>query len=89
MINRSIICSDDKFKFGCWILNTSDRYFSVEIGTSKEVGDLKKRIKKEMKPKLDHLPAVELDIWKVSASSWHVSMRMSDIWVAISTHSFC
>jgi Crinkler effector protein N-terminal domain len=44
----TIIGSDDKFKFRCWILNKSDRYFSVEIGMSKEVEDLKKKIK-EMK----------------------------------------
>jgi hypothetical protein len=87
--NRSVIGSDDKFKLGCWILNKSDRYFSVEIGMSKDVEDLKKRIKKEMEHALAGIDAVTLDIWKVSVSSWRVSMRISDIRIARFTHSFC
>jgi hypothetical protein len=53
------------------------------------VGDLKQRIKHEKEPELDHLAADSLDIWKVSASSWRVSKRISDILEAISTYSFC
>jgi len=52
--------------FGCWILNKSDRYFSVEIGIGKEVEDLKKRIKEEKKHALDGIDADRLDIWKLS-----------------------
>jgi hypothetical protein len=41
-----------------------------------------------LEPKLDHLAADRLDIWKVSTSSWHVSIRRSDVPEAVSTHSF-
>jgi Crinkler effector protein N-terminal domain len=53
------------FKLGCWILNKSDRPFSVEIDMSKDVDALKEVIKKKMKPELSHLAAYTLDIWKV------------------------
>ena len=55
---------------------------------SKTVDELTKVIKKETEPELDHLAAHSLALWKVSASSWHVSIRRSDVWEAILTHSF-
>ncbi|KAF8230515.1 hypothetical protein L208DRAFT_121499 [Tricholoma matsutake] len=59
--------TDDMFKLFCWILNKSDSPFSVEIGKSKTVDHLKKAIKKEKEPELDHLAAPSLDIWKLSS----------------------
>jgi hypothetical protein len=53
------------------------------------VDELRKAIKKAEEPELDHLAAGSLVLWKVSASSWPVSMRISDIREAILTHSFC
>jgi Crinkler effector protein N-terminal domain len=87
-INHSTIGSDDQFKLWCWILNKSDRHFSVKIGKGETVDDLKKMIKDQKKHALAGIDADTLDIWKVSASSWRVSMRISDILEAISTHSF-
>jgi hypothetical protein len=40
--------------------------FPVEIASSKSVGALKKAIKEEMKPALDHVTAASLTLWKVS-----------------------
>jgi hypothetical protein len=42
------------------------RTIGVDIALNKDVGDLKKAIKEEKKPALDHLPADALDLWKVS-----------------------
>jgi hypothetical protein len=87
-INRSIFGSDDKFNLFCWILNKSDSPFSVEIEMNKTVDALKKRIKKEKEHALAGIDADTLDIWKVSLSSWRVSMGISYIRVAILTYSF-
>jgi len=87
-INHSIIGLDNKFKLWCWILNKSTKPFLVEIGMSEAVGDLKKVIKKKKKHTFFGIDPVTLDIWKVSMSSWLVSVRISDILEAISTHSF-
>jgi len=43
-----------------------NRIFPVEIAPTKNVGDLKKAIKEEKKPTLDHLSADALDLWMVS-----------------------
>jgi hypothetical protein len=43
------------------------------------VGDLKKRIKEEMEPELNHLDADRLYNWKVSASSWALACVDGDI----------
>jgi hypothetical protein len=61
--------------------------FSVNIGESETVDDLKKVIKKEKEPELDHLAPNSIVIWKVRFS-WRVPMRISDIREAIPTHSF-
>ena len=87
-MNHSVIGSD-KLKLGCWILKKSTRYFSVEINVSEEVEDLKKAIKTKTENALRGIDAYTLDLWRVSASSWHVSMRISDVRVAISTHFLC
>jgi Crinkler effector protein N-terminal domain len=87
-INCSIVGSDDQFKLWCWILNKSDKYFSVKIGKGETIDDLKEAIKNKEEPELDHLAAGSLLLWKVSLSYWRVSMRISDILEAISTHSF-
>ena len=41
----------------------------VEIGMSKAVDDLKAVVKKQKEPKLDHLAADSLILWKVSMFS--------------------
>lgn len=54
-------------RFFCWVLGEDcDRTNLVEIALDKLVGDLKKAIKEEKKPALDHLPADALDLWMVS-----------------------
>lgn len=87
-VNCSIIGSDDVLKLFCWVLNGSNKPFSVTIGGSETVDDLKKVIKKEKEPELDHLAADRIILWKVSTFSWRVLMRISDIREAIPTHSF-
>ncbi|KIL62166.1 hypothetical protein M378DRAFT_166004 [Amanita muscaria Koide BX008] len=64
--NHSIVGSDDKFRLFCWALK-SDRPFSVKIGKSETVDELKKVIKKEMEPILVDIRANMLDIWKLSS----------------------
>ena len=61
---------DQEFVFNCSILGPDvERSFAVEILPSKSISQLKKVIKKEMKPKLDHIAAGELDVYKVSDSA--------------------
>jgi Crinkler effector protein N-terminal domain len=67
-INHSIIDSDDKFDLWCWILTKSDKAFSVEIGMSKTVDQLKNEIKKK-EYALARIDPDTLDIWKVNLSS--------------------
>ena len=42
-----------------------DNAFPVEISRDKTVGTLRKAIKEEKTPKLDHIAADELVVWKV------------------------
>ena len=50
--------------------------------------DKLKEVIKKKEHTLVGIDADRLDIWKVSASSWHVSIRRSDVREAILTHSF-
>ena len=50
----------------CWILGFDDtNAFPVDILRSQTVGHLKKAIKKEKDPMLNHIAADQLEIWKV------------------------
>ena len=51
------------------------RTFPVEILPSKTVGQLKKSIKEEKAPELDHIAADKLDIYKVSDSAQYAHRR--------------
>ena len=62
-----IFTSMDHFKLNCWVLGEdSTLIFPVEIDGDKNVGDLKKAIKEEMKPAFDYITANSLEIWNVS-----------------------
>ena len=51
----------------CWILGLDDAdSFPVDITLSKTVGHLKKAIKKEKEPTLNHIAADQLEVWKVN-----------------------
>jgi len=51
----------------CSILGPEvERSFPVVISPSRTVGQLKETIKGTMAPKLDHVAASDLDIWKAS-----------------------
>jgi Crinkler effector protein N-terminal domain len=51
----------------CFLLgDDSDRMFTVEIPKNKNVNILKKIIKEEKTPHLDHIAASDLDLWQVS-----------------------
>ena len=56
-----------ELSLNCWIdgLHNTNA-FSVQILPSKTVDQLKKAIKKENDPVLNHLAAHQLEIWKVS-----------------------
>ena len=56
-----------KISLNCWIvgLDKANR-FSVDVPLSKTVDHLKKAIKKEKEPTLNHIAADQLKIWKVS-----------------------
>ena len=54
----------------CWIPGLEDaNAFPVDIMRSQTVGHLKKAIKKEKEPILNHVAADQLEIWKVSNSA--------------------
>ena len=51
----------------CCVLGLDDvKPFLVDIPLSKTVDHLKKAIKKEKEPTLNHIAADQLEIWKVS-----------------------
>jgi hypothetical protein len=87
-VNCSIVGSDNELELFYWVLHRSNMPFSVGIRESKMVDHLKKVIKKKKEPELDHIAAYSIIIWKVSAFSWRVLMRIPDIREAIFTHSF-
>ena len=87
-VNYSITCSNDELRLFCWILGGSNA-FSVKIGKSEIVDELKKRIKKAGEPELDYLAADALSVWKVGKSYQRLSIGRSNVWKAILTHSFC
>ena len=49
-----------------YVIGIGGSSFSVTIQSSKTVDDLKKAIKEEKKPRLDHIAADELTLYKVS-----------------------
>ncbi|KAF5376092.1 hypothetical protein D9615_007752 [Tricholomella constricta] len=57
--------SDDEFRLFCLIPGRSN-VFSVKIGKSETVDELKAKIKEKKKPELDYLAADTLSIWKLS-----------------------
>ncbi|KAF8885865.1 hypothetical protein CPB84DRAFT_1850243 [Gymnopilus junonius] len=51
----------------CWILgDDSERTFTVKIPKTDNVSILKKLIKEEKAPHLNHIAASDLDLWRVS-----------------------
>jgi Crinkler effector protein N-terminal domain len=87
-VSHSIIGSDDQFSLFCWVLNTSDRPFSVDIWKDKIVDNLKEAIKSTKKHAFAGIDYDTRNLWKVSERSWCELMRRSDIREAISTHCF-
>ena len=56
-------------RLNCLVLGEPcNRIFPVEIASTKTVGDLKKAIKVEKQPALNHVPADTFILWKVSIS---------------------
>ena len=55
----------------CWILDVSDRSFSVSIDDTQTVDNLKKAIVKEKSNTLANIEADQLTLWKVS-STFHI-----------------
>ena len=59
--------STDTLSINCLVLGVdSSEVFTVEILKTKNVSILKGLIKKQQSPRLNHLDASELTIWKVS-----------------------
>jgi len=55
-----------EFLLNCFVLgDDEERVFSVKISRNDNVGILKKLIKKEKSPHLNHIAASDLDLWKV------------------------
>src|SRR5260221_2584972 len=50
----------------CWILDQSDRSFSVDIEDNRTAGHLKNAILKRNPVSFEDVDAYELDLWKVS-----------------------
>jgi hypothetical protein len=54
-------------QLNCWVFGDDDsQVFPIKIGNKESVGTLKKAIKEEKKPVLDHVTADSLTLWKVS-----------------------
>jgi hypothetical protein len=55
------------FPLNCLLLNDDPKrqFFTVKIPESENVSTLKKKIKEEKAPHLDHLAASDLILWKV------------------------
>ena len=53
--------------------------FVVEIEKTKSVSTLKKLIKEEMAPRLDHVAAADLNLWKVSIPIDDVDKKLKNI----------
>jgi hypothetical protein len=53
----------------CWILDASDRPFSVSIEEARTVDDLKKAVIKEKSSTFANIEADQLTLWKVSSTS--------------------
>jgi hypothetical protein len=60
----------------CWILDVSDRSFSVSIEEARTVDNLKKAIVKEKSATFANIEADQLTLWKVSStfSSGHTML---------------
>ena len=66
-----------KLKIFCFLLPNDGRsLFSVSIDNDQTVDDLKKAIKREKKPELDHLAADALILYKVLPSSLQTSLSL-------------
>ena len=82
------------FLLNCFVLgDDEERVFTIEIPKAKNVGILKKFIKEEKSPHLDHIAASDLDLWKVcrpiddpsskeprDEPSLKVNKRLSSLW---------
>ena len=67
---------DQEILLHCSILGPDvEGIFPVEILRSKTVGQLKDAIKKATAPKLDHIAADKLDVYKVSDSAQYAHRR--------------
>jgi hypothetical protein len=53
------------------------------------VDELKKKIKKEKEPELDHFAPDALNVWKVRKFYQRASIRRSNVKEVILTHPFC
>ncbi|KAG8891282.1 hypothetical protein FRB99_003729 [Tulasnella sp. 403] len=60
--------SAPKMRLWCALEGTHD-VFSVRVGDTDDVGDLKQAIKKELSPELDGIAAPDLTLWKINKSS--------------------
>jgi Crinkler effector protein N-terminal domain len=62
-------------ELNCWVLGEeTSRVFTVEIQGTKNVSTLKKAIKEEKKPGLDHLPVSVM--WKLAKHSTCASITL-------------
>lgn len=60
--------------------------FSVRIGKSETIDDLKEAIKKRMENAFSGVDSYLLNLWKVSIFSGFVMIRRFDLWAVILTH---
>ena len=63
---RDLTFMATELKLFIYVIGIGGSSFSVTIQSSKTVDDLKKAIKEEKKPRLDHIAADELTLYKVS-----------------------
>ncbi len=70
----------DEILINCSILGQDvGRVFGVRILKSTLVHELKKAIKKEKEPELDHIAADKLDLWQVSDSAQRTYHYSTDV----------
>ena len=80
-IEHLMSLADCQLYLNCWVRgDEADRVFTIEITGTKNVNALKKAINEEKRPALDHVPADNLDLWKVSMHCFDASRSTHDLW---------
>jgi hypothetical protein len=71
--------TEHEYQLNCCFIHEPSRIFSVVISKVATADELKDAIKKKVAPKLDHIAASDLDLWKASIPVADLDTRKGDI----------